>query len=161
MRAIEFCFPVSANDQNASVAQLTQQVTEQPKRSAVGPVEIVSVEQQSLASGQISKHARHGVEEKQALFLRRQFMTLWYRPQTLFDFRSQLVDLRTGIAVSHWQIIIVMFANPATKGFNIRKVWCSRFIFVATTAQHPCAFYGRLDRHLARKPRLAGAGFAT
>ena len=49
MCAIELGFAVSADDQHAFVAQLAQQVAQQPERAAIGPVQVVSVEEQRLA----------------------------------------------------------------------------------------------------------------
>ncbi len=48
--AIEFSFAIRAEDEHALVTQLSQQVAQQPEGAAIGPVQVVSVEEQRLTS---------------------------------------------------------------------------------------------------------------
>src|SRR5262249_21634873 len=70
--AIELRIAIGADDERAPFAQLSQQMSEEPERAAVGPVQVVRVKEQSLFTGEILKHLRDGVEEKQPFLMRLQ-----------------------------------------------------------------------------------------
>src|ERR1043165_3404463 len=136
MRAVEFGFAIRADDQHAFGAQLTQQVTEQPERAAIRPVQVVGVKQQRLAAGDVGEYLDHVVEKQQALFVRRQCLALGKRAETSFDFRRELCDLNRRVAEQLAQIVVVLlFANPTSKRFYERQVRRRRFVFVTAAGR--------------------------
>src|SRR5215211_1255482 len=48
--AIELGFAIGAEDEYTLVAQLSQQMAQEPQRAAIGPMQVVSVEEQRLFS---------------------------------------------------------------------------------------------------------------
>ena len=69
MCAIELRFAISADDQHAFVTQLTEKMAQQPERAAIGPVQVVCVEEQRLALCDCREDLHDGVEEEQAFFV--------------------------------------------------------------------------------------------
>ena len=63
MGAIEFCLSIRADDQYALIAELAQQVAHEPERAAIGPVQIVCVEEQRLSFRDVREDLGDGVEE--------------------------------------------------------------------------------------------------
>src|SRR5689334_14508577 len=98
MCAVEFGFTISAEDEHTLVAQLTQQMAQEPERAAIRPVQIVSIEEQRLASRDIGKHLYDGVEEKQAFFVRCEFLTFGEWAESRFDVGCEFRDLHRRVA---------------------------------------------------------------
>ena len=69
VRAVEFGITIRSCDQHALFAQVAHEMTEQPKRAAVGPVQIVEVKEQTLPPRQSCQHVCDGVEKQEALFV--------------------------------------------------------------------------------------------
>src|ERR1043166_970360 len=156
------CVRSSSVSQHARVTQLSQQVAQQPERAVIGPVQIVSVEQQRLPLRDVREHFRYGVEEQQPFFVWRELWVFGKRTKTLNEFGRELRELRRCVAEQFVQFVVVFFfARPTTKCFDKRQVRRGRFVLVTTARQDERAVNGGLDRDLARQPRLAGAGFAA
>src|SRR5688500_1677275 len=133
MGAIEFRFSISADDEYAFVSQPAQQVAQQPEGATIGPVQIVGVEQQRLAARDIGEDLGDGVEEQQTFFVRRELRLLREWTKTRFDLGSEFGKLRCAVAECFAELVVVLlFADPAAKGFDEGKVRRSRFVFVTT-----------------------------
>ena len=60
-----------------------------------------------------------GVEEEQAFFVRREFLTFGKRTESRFDFGSEFRDLCCSVAEDFAQFVVALFfAYPATKCFD-------------------------------------------
>src|SRR6185369_12203095 len=105
MRAVEFGFAISADDQDALVAQLAQQVAQQPERAAIGPVQIVGVEQQRLPSRDVGKDLRDCIEKQQPFFVRGKLWAFGKWTETRFNLRREFGDLRCSIAEEFTQLV--------------------------------------------------------
>src|SRR5882724_3811173 len=137
-------------------------MTEQPKSAAVGPMQVVGVEEQSFFASQVRKGLRNGIEEKQPLFVWRQLRVLGKRTESGFDLRSKLGDLPGCITQRGSQRdIVFLLAHPAPKSLNEGQVGRGRFIFITPAAEYNGATNGRLNGNLARQPRLTRARLAT
>src|SRR5262249_36167087 len=96
--AIELRIAIGADDDSASLAQVSQQVSEEPERAAVGPVQVVRVKEQSPFTGERLKHLRNGVEEKQPFLMRLQLGMFRKGAETGFDLGRKLCNLRGRLA---------------------------------------------------------------
>ena len=61
MRAIELALAVGGHQQHGGIGETPQQVAEQPQCGAVGPVQVVDVEQQAATPGKRTEERGHGV----------------------------------------------------------------------------------------------------
>src|SRR5882762_4220292 len=118
-------------------------MTEQPKSAAVGPMQVVSVEEQSLLASQVRKDLSNGIEEKQPLFVWRQLRVQGKRTESGFDFRSKLGDLPGRITKrGNYGGIVFLLAHPAPKSFNEGQVGRGSFVFIAPPAKYNGAVDG-------------------
>ena len=133
MGAIEFGFPVGADDQHAFISQPAQQVAQEPEGAAIGPVQIVCVEQQRLAASDVREDLGDGVEEQKTFFVRRELRLLREWTKTRFDLRCEFGQLWCTVAECFAEVLVVLFfAYPTAKRFDERQVGRRRFVFVAT-----------------------------
>src|SRR5262245_3285355 len=96
--AIELRLAIGADDQCTFFAQLSQQMSEEPERAVIGPVQVVNIEEQSLFTGEMSKYLRDSVEEKQPFLVRLQRRTFRKGTETGFNLRRELRNLRGFLA---------------------------------------------------------------
>src|SRR5262245_19722728 len=96
--AIELCVAIGADDERASFAELSKQLAEEPESSAVSPMQVVSVEEQSLIAGETLKYLRHCVEEKQPFVMRLQLGTFRKWAEAGINLGRKFRDLRSRIA---------------------------------------------------------------
>src|SRR6266481_5515658 len=162
MRTIELGFTVGAYNKHTFIAEVPQQVTKQPERAPIRPVQIIGIEDQRLAASDRSEHLRDGVEKQKPLFVWRQLMEFRKRTETRFDFGGEFCDLGRRVAERPTQFTVVFFfADPTAKGFHKWQVRSSGFIFVTTTSENDCAIDGGLNRNLPCKSSFARAWFSA
>src|SRR6267142_6486315 len=135
---------------------------EQPKSAAVGPMQVVSVEEQSFLASQVRKDLCNGIEEKQTLFVWRQLGLLGKRTESGFDLGSKFGYLPGRITQGGSQYdIVFLFPHPAPKSLNEGQVGRGSFVFITPSAEYNGTVDGRLNGNLARQPRLTSARLAT
>src|SRR2546429_1157926 len=137
-------------------------MTEQPKSAAVGPMQVVGVEEQSFFAGQVRKDLCSGIEEKQPLFVWRQLWVLGKRTESGFDLGSKLGDLPGRITQGGSQRdIIFLLTHPSPESLNEGQIGRGRFVFITPATEYNGTVDGRLNGNLARQPRLTSTRFAT
>src|ERR1041384_783583 len=133
-------------------------MAEQPECSAIGPVQVVRIEEQRLPPCDVGKHLHDSVEEEQTFFMCGELLPFRKRAEARFDLGSELRDLSGSFTENLAQVFVtLLFAHPAAKRFYKRKVRRRCFVLVTTTRQHDCAVNRGLDRDLARETTLACA----
>ena len=125
-------------------------------------MQIVCVEKQRLAFGDVRKNTCNCVEEEQAFFMRCKLMTLSKRTNSCLQLWRELGDLRSAITKNVSQFIVVLFfANPAPERFYERQVRRGGFVFITATRKNPRAIDRGLNRYLSGKPCFACTGFSA
>ena len=79
--AVELGLAVGGGDEDAFLPEVPQEMAQEPEGAAVGPVEVVDVEEQAALGRQLTQDLRNSVEEEETLFPRRQRQPLRERAE--------------------------------------------------------------------------------
>ena len=162
MRAIELALAVCGHQQHGGIGETPEQVAEQPQCGAVGPVQVVDVEQQAATPGKRTEERGHGVEKQEPLLVCGQIDVRRRRTDAVEKLRRELGDLPDAVAGRGAERFgIGLRAHPPTQRFGKRQVRRRGLELVARAPEDEGAIEARLDHELAREPRLADAGLAA
>src|SRR5262245_18279325 len=118
VRAIQFCIAIGAEDEHSFLAQLSEQMSKEPDCTAVGPMQVVRIEEQTLFAREMREHLRDSIEEKQPLLMRRQLRMFHEGAETGLNLGRKLRRLLGRITEQGAQCqVILLPPHPMAKSF--------------------------------------------
>ena len=137
-------------------------MTDQPKRAAVSPMQIIDVKEQPATTGERGEDLSDYIKEEQPLLVCRQGRTDRERTDAALDLGRELRQLRSAVAENLSQLrVIRLFAHPSTKRFNKRQVRGRGFVLVASSTQDDGSIDRGLNHDLSREACFSGARLAA